>query len=140
MTVLTKSELKQYRSICAEIQEINIKLKDQEVYGAVRGSESEFPYTEHTMSVSGVKSAVENRRLIARRKWLIRQKEDIEEFVENIEDSLTRRIFIYRYIESDRQPSWQAIAFRIGEHDESYPRKKHNKYLKLAENAENHMI
>ena len=134
MTVLTKSELKQYRSICAEIQEINIKLKDKEVYGAVRGSESEFPYTEHIMSVSGVKAAAENRRLLARRKWLIRQKEDIEEFIENIEDSLTRRIFEKMYIEGDTKPTWVKVAMDIGGgNTQDGIRKIHDRFLDKKE-------
>ena len=140
VTGLTVKELKQYRSICAEIDELNIRLKGKEVYGTVRASDSDFPYTQHTIGISGVTADSGNRRLLSRLAWLRRRKEEIDDFIDGIEDSLTRRIFIHRYIEGDRRPSWQAIAFRIGEHDESYPRKKHNKYLKLAENAENHMI
>ena len=32
------------------------------------------------------------------------------------------------------------LTFEVGEHDESYVRRKHNYYLKLAENAESNVI
>ena len=132
-----KELLKQYRSICKEIEEKNIELKNRTVFGAVRGSDSEFPYTQHTMQVCGVEPSKENTRLMTRLKSLEKQKETVDQFIDGIEDSLTRRIFELRYISGDcRKPSWQRIAFQIGEHDESYPRRVHNKYLKLAENAE----
>jgi len=35
-------------------------------------------------------------------------------------------ILTYRYISG---LTWQQIAFNIGEHDEQYPRRKHNKFL-----------
>ena len=136
---MTVNELKQYRSICCEIREINIKLKDSTVYGAVRGSDSEFPYTQHTVSLQGVTSTKDNIRLLTRLDKLSKQKEHIERFIDGINDSLTRRIFEYRYITGNKRLSWQAIAFKIGEHDESYPRRKHNNFIKkykLAENAE----
>ena len=38
-----------------------------------------------------------------------------------------RLILSLRYING---LSWQQVAFSIGEYDESYPRKKHNKFLK----------
>ena len=90
---MTKSELKQYRSICAEIDELNIRLKGKEVYGTVRASDSDFPYTQHTIGISGVTADSGNRRLLSRLAWLRRRKEEIDDFIDGIEDSLTRRIF-----------------------------------------------
>lgn len=133
-------ELEQYRSICAEIQEINIVLKDNTVYGAVRGSDREFPYIQRTIKVEGITSTKDNLRYLARLDRLRKKKESIECFVDSIDDSLTRRVFEYRYITGKRKPSWLEIAFKIGKNDESYPRRIHNKYLKkynVAENAEN---
>lgn len=126
---MTKEELKQYRSICAEIQEIDIKLKDSTVYGTVSGSDSEFPYVKRTISVGGVTSTKDNIRLLTRLDRLKKQKRSIEKFIYNIDDSLIRRIFEYRYITGNKIMSWQKIAFKIGEHDEQYPRKIHNKFL-----------
>ena len=111
---MTKAELKQYRSICAEIAELNIRLKDKEVYGAVRGSDNDFPYTQHTISVKGITVNSDTRRLIARRGWLLKQKDDIDNFINGIEDSLTRRIFEERYVKGTSKPTWTRVAFIIG--------------------------
>ena len=52
----------------------------------------------------------------------------LNEFINNIADSETRRIFRYRYIEGLK---FQKIAFKVGNGDESGIRKKHNKFLKM---------
>lgn len=54
-------------------------------------------------------------------------------FISSVEDSQMRQILTLRYLNG---LTWQRIATEIGETDESYPRRKHNKFLKLAENAE----
>ena len=118
---MTKEELKQYRSIVAELNEVNDRINSNTVHGTVTGSDAEFPYVKHCISVSGVEL----------RQRLERQKNKIELFVAGILDSETRRIFRYRYIDGTVMPSWQWIAFKIGHYDESYPRRKHNKFLKM---------
>ena len=40
---MTKEELKQYRSIVAELNEVNDRINSNTVYGTVTGSDSEFP-------------------------------------------------------------------------------------------------
>lgn len=128
--MLTKRELIQYRSICAEIEEINIKLKDSTVYGTVKGSDAIFPYVQRSISVEGVTSTSDNTRLIIKLDRLKKQKERIERFVDSIDDSLTRRIFEYRYLTGKKIMSWQKIAYKINTYDEQYPRKIHDRFLK----------
>lgn len=134
---MTKRELIQYRSICAEIDEINIKLKDSTVYGTVRGSDANFPYVQRSISVEGVTSTKDNTRLLTKLERLKRQKECIENFVDSIDDSLTRRIFEYRYLTGKKIMSWQKIAYKINAHDEQYPRRIHNNFLKNLKFDEN---
>lgn len=50
------------------------------------------------------------------------------EYIERIPDPKTKEIFMLRYYDGIR--SWQKIAFRAGDHDESYVRRLHNAYLK----------
>lgn len=126
---MTKGELEQYRSIVAEIDEIRDRLNDNTVHGTVTGSECEFPYVQHSISVDGVTSTERNQRDIRLYNRLEVQKQEIENFVNDIPDSMTRRIFHYRYIHGTVRPSWQWVAFQIGEHDEQYPRRIHNKFL-----------
>lgn len=47
-------------------------------------------------------------------------------FIDDIDDSLIRQIMTYRYIDGD---TWRQVAARIGERDEQYPRRLHNRYL-----------
>ena len=107
-------ELKAYRSICREISEKNIERKNNLVCGAVRGSDSEFPYVQHTITVEGLNATEANNKLLERIQKLEQQKKHTEDFVNQIEDSLTRRIFEYRYIKGDYRPSWTRVAMLIG--------------------------
>ena len=62
-----------------------------------------------------------------RRKKCLLDQIRIENFISTISDSQMRMIISLRYING---LSWQQVAFEMGEFDESYPRKKHNKFLK----------
>ena len=53
---------------------------------------------------------------------------EIQDFINSIEESELRRLFTLRYINGY---SWQKIAFALGSYDESVPRKKHDRYLKM---------
>lgn len=127
-------ELKQYRSICREIEEISIKLKNKNIHTSVIGSDSEFPYTQHTMSTDGVESTRENSVLLRRLTALTRRRETIESFVNEIDDSLTRRIFTLRYIDGNHRPTWVKLARLMGGWNTSEAvRKRHNRYLKIQQ-------
>ena len=54
-------------------------------------------------------------------------------YIESIEDSEMKLIFSLRYIQNMR---WHAIARAINCYDESVPRKKHNRFLKMTEKSE----
>lgn len=125
---MTKNELKQYRSIVSEIDEVNVRINRHTVRDAVVGSDREFPYIKHTMIITGVGAECEED--VKLREYLVKQRERTEKFIHSIGDSETRRIFYYRYIDGESMPTWQCIAFKIGRYDESYPRRKHNEYMK----------
>lgn len=128
---MTKEELEQYRSIVAEIDEIRDRLNNNTVHGTVTGSDSEFPYVKHSFSVGGVVETEQNKRDMILLRKLEVQKQTIDEFIANIPDSVTRRIFRYRYIEGKVRPSWQWIAFRIGGGNTADSvRMTHSRYLK----------
>lgn len=64
--------------------------------------------------------------LIDRQKKCLEEQVRLENFINNVESSEMRIILAYRYVNG---LSWQQVAFSIGEHDESYVRKKHNAFL-----------
>ncbi len=128
---MTVKELRQYRSICKELTEKNIELKTKILHGAVKGSDSEFPYTQHTMTVSGLEDTYRNRVLLERIHTLKQRKRRIEEYIFSIDDSLTRRIFEERYIKGGYKPSWKRVATEIGGGNTvEAVKKRHNRHLR----------
>ena len=129
--ILTVKELRQYRSICRELTEKNIELKSKTLHGAVKGLDSEFPYTQHTMAVSGIEDTYRNRTLLERIHTLKQRKQRIEEYIFAIDDSLTRQIFEERYIKGGYRPSWQRVSVEIGGGNTADGvKKRHARYLK----------
>lgn len=52
----------------------------------------------------------------------------LNRYIESVEDVQMRVILSLRYVNG---LGWQQIAFSIGEHDEQYPRRKHNAFLRM---------
>lgn len=142
-----KNLLKQYNSLIKEINDLNReidrleRLECKHEKDKVKGSNPCFPYQERNFTIEGYNILEEeriNNRIFRKKGILIKRKSkceelklEIEEFISNIPDSLTRRVFRYRYIDN---LGWLQIAFRIGRTDESYPRKViHDKYLEGIE-------
>lgn len=124
--------LKQYKDLCREIKELENYIekleKNRNVSDIVAGSNNEFPYQIVNFKIEGLAHTDKLCKVLVERKVKCEQlKIKIEEFISGIPDSITRQVFQYRYIDG---LGWQAIAYRIGKHDESYPRKMiHDKYL-----------
>ena len=70
----------------------------------VRGSFAEYPYTEHPVTITGVQTRPNKRilqkeaRLKRRRAEVSEQLEQIEDFIDGLEDSQLRQIIHYDYI------------------------------------------
>ena len=107
---MTKKDLAQYRSLCAEILELETSIKENTEHSTVRGSDTEFPYLSHPMQVSGVQDTTDNQKTLIRVRKLKLKKQEIETFIENIEDSLTRRIFRLHFIKGF---TWVKVAMQL---------------------------
>lgn len=122
--------LKQYKDLCREIKELENyikKLENRNISDIVTGSNNEFPYQTMTFKLEGLAHTDKLREVLIERKVKCEQlKIKIEEFISNIPDSRTRRVFQYRYIDG---LTWQQVSRRIGGYEESYPRKIHDRYL-----------
>lgn len=108
---MTKKELAQYRSICDEILELETAIRKNTEHSTVRGSDADFPYLSHPMKVSGVQSTTDNQNTLIKVRRLKIKKQEIESFIDNIEDSLTRRIFKLKYIKGK---NWVQVAISVG--------------------------
>lgn len=135
---MTQKELSQLRWLNQEIVEEKRKLAELEV--AAAGSTAKITGLPH---VAGAHDKVGDLAiLIAEQRDLVDLKvrqsvieyNRLNRYINGIEDAQMRRILSLRYVNG---LSWQQVAFSIGESDESYPRRKHNEFLRKSESAEN---
>ena len=136
---MTKKRLEQYSSIKAEVAELKAKIKAREksqLTDTVTGSSPEYPFTKHTVTIKGVDYGDDllTKRLEEKMFLLDEECAYIEKWLDTVEDSLIRRIVRWKYIEGK---TWQQVAFRIGKHDEQYPRKKIDRFLKETKSTKN---
>lgn len=130
---MTKKELLQYRYLLIEIKELENKIKNYEgkiVTDKVQSSQREFPYTQYELKIQGVEDSLYIKKLREKLFYRIEKckklKVDIENFINNIEDSRTRLVFQLRYVEGR---SWVYISRQLGSSNESYARMIHNRYF-----------
>ena len=88
------------------------------VSDTVRGSDQEWPYTEHVITITGidveghgVKAKRLQRRLERRKEDLQDKRLEIDELIGEIDDSLTRQIITLRYVNG---LTWGQVAAHIG--------------------------
>jgi len=120
MMELTKEELMAYRNILAEIDLLNEQMANVEpefTKDLVTGSDTEFPFTKHSIKISGYDTQNYERRLLRLRNKinkkyieLVEEKDKIMNFIYSIDDSRIRQILIYRYING---LSWKDIGERM---------------------------
>lgn len=116
---MTLKQLEQYEAMVREKKlweaELDALYKKYggPVKDTVRGSSAEYPYTEHPVTIAGIPTRPNKRilrkeeRLKRRRAEVAGQLEQIEDFIDGLEDSQLRQIIHYRYI---RGYSWVKTA------------------------------
>lgn len=111
-------EIRMLRSQLRKLREDRCK---HTVVDAVQASSYCVPYQLHTEVIAGIGPSAQAQALseaIAKRKaqlaetLLCREREllELEGYIAGIEDSLTRQIFLLRYVEG---LSWQQVAARV---------------------------
>jgi len=118
---LDKEQLKQIRYIKSEIAIIENQINSIEPSMAtdkVIGSSSYFPYTQRSFTLEGIDTEEYERRtrrlqgkLMKRKEKLLELQEEVNDFINNIEDSLVRQAISLRYIYG---MSWQMAAKEMG--------------------------
>ena len=116
-----KKRLAQYQMLLREIQDDRLRLA-QLAGRLMRQNPAGLPIGEVNSHFSGYEERIAQN--IANCERLARE---IQEFINGIEDSMIRRVFALRYLNGY---TWQKVAFVVGAHDESVPRKRHDRYLK----------
>lgn len=129
---MDKNIFKQYTDMLSEIKDIEKRMDELErntVTDSVKAS-GDFPYSVHNCIIKGVDNKLyyKYKNMLKKRKEKLTElKGDILGFIEIIEDSKVRQIFMYRYIDG---LEWYKIADKMGYNGESAPRKKHDRFLK----------
>ena len=110
---LTIKELKQYRDLQKEIQDLESRIKNAVVLDTVKGSDIEFPYTLHSRKLEGVPDSDNTYRVqLLKAKLKCKQEfQKLNDFINSIDDSQLRRIFRYKFIDGY---TWTKTAMLIG--------------------------
>lgn len=132
---MNKEGLKRYRKLLSEVELLKRQLEKTEpeyVEDSVNGSSPYFPYTQHKVHIEGYdldsykrKVARLNRRIVNKMNELVEEKDSLIEFIYSIEDSETRQIFIYKYIDG---LYWHEIAAKMN-YSKTAIRDKHRYYI-----------
>lgn len=137
---MTKEILMSYRSKKAEIRELTAIIENRYRDESLIGNDVILDYSKSyppiPQGVVGFDLA-KYRRLQDRDRYRKEQLEkecaEIEDFIEGIEDSLTRRIFRMTFIDGEKQ---KAVA-KVVHLDRSRVSRKIDEYLKNAHKAQN---
>lgn len=130
---MTKQELSQLYYLNREIE--HLKTRIAEIEGLATSTTKQITGMPHVAGVSDnvgkyVAELADLKELLQLNlKKCFYEFNRLNRFIQSIEDSQLRMILSLRYING---LGWQQIAFSIGERDEQYPRKKHNRFLKKS--------
>lgn len=137
---MTRERLAAYRSNKAEILELDYTLNNRWKSDTMIGNDVIFDYSKGypmPQSVTGFDQEkyerLQNRDLRRMRKLEVECKE-IEDFVESIKDSVTRRIFRIYFIDGRKTVTQREVAKRV-HIDRSSVSKKIDAYLKVSHNS-----
>lgn len=83
-----KETIEMYKDICAEIDDLE-ELSATVISDTVSGSEEEYPYTQHAITVRGI---ADQPKYIVKINSLKQKKEEAERYVESISSPRKRRL------------------------------------------------
>jgi len=117
------AQLKQLRYLKGEVILLSQRLErlEAEIERAGRARWRGRPVVEH-----GARLVALRERLARRRADCMVRLEALCAYIDGIDDSRMRRIMAARYIDG---LTWKGVAACIGERDEQYPRRLHNRFL-----------
>ena len=126
-----KEKLRNYRAVCAELEDVTAELDSLGVTDAVQSAATP-PYSKHSVAVSGLPPTDEVRTLLARQAALRACKSEAERFVESCPEEI-RYILAQKYFKGK---SNLYIAMQLGYRDETVIRRKIKKFFSKAEKAD----
>ena len=133
MPDVTITDLKYYRSLCAElVYRINrLKKNKKHVFDTVQDA-SRFPFSKHNVVVEGDVYSVPILGEYNRIERLKSQKQEIEDFVASIADDRVRRIVDIYFLSPayGEKPTWEDVAKQMDDGSTGDAcRKKFERYM-----------
>lgn len=130
---MTKEQLKRYRALKLELQDINLQIQLGSTQDSVQGSMKEHPYILGNRHVEGVPD--EDYSLLVRKSDVKSQIKEIEKFVNKIHNYRIKKAIQIYYIDDiesgEDKPTWEDVADEIGGGQSSEAIKKAvTRYLK----------
>ena len=113
---MTKEQLEQYTSIKEEIKELEAELDKRKspVSDIVTGSMEDYPYTQQYYYTGIIERYIFSRfKTNLQKIQLERQRAEIENFLDSVQDSNIRRIIRLKYIKGK---TWPQIARKMDKH------------------------
>ena len=126
-----RDKLKNYRAICAELEDVTAELDSLGVTDTVQSAATP-PYSKHSVPVSGLPPTDRVKTLLARQAALKTRKNEVECFVESCPEEM-RYILAQKYFKGK---SNLYIAMQLGYRDETVIRSKIKKFFSKAEKAD----
>ena len=127
---LTKDDLSQLNLLKKEIQDLEDRKEQAEakatattqlIDGMPHGNAKSDKVANWGAEVAWLGMRIDNLLAVYREEY-----RRLWTWIDEIQDSEMRQIFRYRYIDV---MTWQRVAFAMGYGDESYFRKKHDRYI-----------
>lgn len=139
---ITKEQLEEYRSKKAEIKELDYKLNNRWKSEYMLGADTIFDYSkgypipQAVIGFDQKKYESQQNSDLRRKTRLEKECEEIENFVNNIESSTTRRIFQLYYLDGAKKPTQKEVGKKVFLNRSNVSRKI-DEFLKNAHNAQN---
>ncbi len=135
---MTREQLESYRSMQAEIKELMEKItypdiEEMKCSSIINDYRSGYPVPQAVVGFDWERIQRNEKRYWKRIAELEKECSSIEDFIENINDSLTRRIFRMYYIEGIPQ----VLIGKAVHLDKSNVSRKIDNFLKIATHATN---
>ena len=135
---MNKQELSQLKFLNKEIDLLKkqiSEIKPGYVMDLVTGSSKHYPYTAHSIKIEGIDIKEYDRKIKRLKNQLQRRldevmdkRAEIEEFIETLDDSMTRQIIALRYISGF---SWEQVTSHMGSgYTVDCIKKHHERFLK----------
>ena len=119
-----RDKLKNYRAICAELEDVTTELESLRTTDAVQSAATP-PYSKHSVAETGLPTTDEVRTLLAKQAALRTRKREVERFVESCPEEM-RYILTQKYFKGR---SNLYIAMQLGYRDETVIRRKIKKFF-----------